>query len=79
MIYGLNFNMTEIPSGWAKRFRKRIPIKWLPRGQAYRLQGVATSWIEVCAMLHQAHNGRRLIHIEKRPFDKEFVYGVYTY
>lgn len=79
MLYGLNFGRGEIPAGWARRFVKRIPIAWLPRGNAYRLVGVATNRESLKLALMQADNGRRLLHVEERQAASGPCFGIYAY
>lgn len=79
MVYGLNFNNTKIPASYLRKFRKRIPIKWLPRGAFYRLVGVGDTQFSRDQMLDQAWNGRRLLHVEVRKTAGPTLYGVYAY
>ena len=75
MIYGINFNGNQIPPGYARKFRKEVKIDWLPRGHRYRLVGVADTIESRNAMLIQADNGHRLLHIETRRTGGPVLYG----
>jgi len=79
MIYGLNFNSTQIPPGYAKKFRKRIKRDGMSRYEWSRLEGVAESEQEAKMMIIQASNGRRRLWIEVRQTARGPLYGVYVY
>lgn len=82
MIYGLNFNGTQIPQPARRKFKERIKIEWLPRGHYYRLVGVCDSLESVRGAFIQADNGHRLIHVEVRRAPISMtgkVYGIYIY
>jgi hypothetical protein len=80
MIFGLNFNGSHIPPAYARRFAKRLRRQSLHDGMVwFTLQGVATSEIEAAAMLTQADNGRRELHMERRKTASTDVFGIYTY
>jgi hypothetical protein len=72
-IYGLNFNGTRIPDT-APRFAQRMKLR--ANGTSYSvgfdkacdfvLQGVCNTDAEADAMITQADNGHRKIHLIKR-------------
>lgn len=74
MIFGLNFNRTELPPGYAKRFRKRLVLN----GVRYQLQGIAESPLERDDMLVQATNGTRKLHVEVRRTAGPTLFGIYV-
>lgn len=78
MIYGLNFNGTQIPDGWKRRFAKQTRVPWYPKVW-FVLQGVGTDRESMLRMVEQAHNGRRNIHVKERATAAGPAFGVYTY
>jgi len=86
MIFGINFcpkqpdtNDMGLPLGYAKKFRKELKLDGLPRGHYYRLVGIAESKPEADAMLAQADNGHRKLHVEKRMTARGPLFGIYAY
>lgn len=76
MIYGLNFNGTEIPKTMKRRFAETVK----PFGMVkFRLQGVATTEHDRDQMLIQASNGTRQLHVEERKIIGGTWYGIYVY
>lgn len=99
-IFGLNFNGTQIPEGYQRRFARRV--KALSCGHAvasgaklgewgrceicnekvkvewFVLQGVCSSPEEKNAMLIQANNGHRKLHVETRKTAGHEFYGIYS-
>lgn len=82
MIYGLNFNNTPIPPELRRYFAKRIS---LDRAGAKNpkihctLQGIAETEDERDAMLIQADNGHRKLHVEtRRRAGGKFLFGIYV-
>ena len=87
MIYGLNFNRTQIPETIKRRFarttRIALPESYRTRrnqthSRAY-LAGVATDSASRDAMLIQAQNGHRLLHVVERKTAGAAFYGIYVY
>jgi hypothetical protein len=74
-MFGVNFNGLPIPQGWARRFRKSLRLN----GKTFRLAGVALNSTARDAMLIQATNGTRLLHVEKRHAASGDVFGIYVY
>ncbi len=66
MIYGLNFNKTQIPEHVAKKFAHRLDKSHRrvkdDRSCEWRLQGVCDKFKEMDYMVAQADNGRRKFH-----------------
>lgn len=79
MIYGLNFNGSEIPPGIRKKFARYKKLSGLPRGVYAVLQGVGQSPSERNAMLLAATNGSRRLHVEERVTAAGVWYGIYVY
>lgn len=100
MIYGINFNGTEIPPGIKRKFAQRVKAAAHQPAcpnkdqvstsnalcQAYgcamrwfELKGVGQNAEERQAMVIQASNGRRWIHVENRDTPAGVWYGIYTY
>jgi hypothetical protein len=73
MIYGLNFNGSEIPAPLRKQFAarlRRVNGKLQRAGDQhtalYVLQGVCTTEAEYHRMILQANNGHRAFHRVER-------------
>jgi hypothetical protein len=75
MIYGLNFNGTQIPEGVARKFRKLLNLD----GRKADLQGVAQSPEERDVMLVTAQNGHRKLHVVQKATAAGVWYGIYVY
>jgi len=79
MIYGVNFNGSEIPEGIKRRFRERVKLPGMKRGEYAYLKGVGQSVAERDAMLVTMDNGRRKAVIEERQTLVGVWYGIYAY
>jgi hypothetical protein len=80
VIYGLNFNGTQIPKGPAfRKFPERIKLEGMGRGQYARLHGIGQSEAERNAMVILANNTSRKIHVESRQTAGGVWYGIYIY
>jgi hypothetical protein len=78
-IYGINFNGKSIPDGAAfRKFPKRIKLPGMGRGEYAELKGIGQSEIEKNAMLIQANNGHRNLHVEVRQTAGGLWYGIYV-
>lgn len=75
MIYGLNFNGTQIPPGYKRRFAQTLKRSGVLEAD---LKGVATSLEEAEQMKLQADNGHRMVFIERRKTAGADVFGVYV-
>lgn len=76
MIYGLNFNGTQIPAEVAKRFHKEHGSR--REGTWVRLQGVCNTKEEHDMMLIQADNGHRTLDsVGPRKIGEETWYAIY--
>ncbi len=79
MIYGLNFNGTQIPEGVKRRFAERVKLPGMKRGEYAYLKGVGQSSVERDAMLAVADNQKRKVIIEERQTLNGVWYGLYVY
>jgi hypothetical protein len=79
MIFGLNFNGTQIPPAIKARFAAYIRLPNMPRGQRARLVGACATEDEKAIMLSQADNGHRRLHVEERKAVHGKFYGIYVY
>lgn len=79
MIYGINFGAT--PLSEYPRIRA-VPQTIKVEKHPYRLIGIATTAAEKDAMLVQADNGRRTLHVVSRNAPRyateKTVYAIYT-
>lgn len=75
MIYGLNFNGTQIPEGVRRKFAKTIRC---PDGRKADLQGVGQSGEERDVMVSAAQRPGRDLHIVQRATAGGSWYGVYV-
>jgi hypothetical protein len=78
-IYGSNFGALPIPDGVARHFRKELKLPGMARGERARLQGVAQSEAERDAMLVQATNGSRKLHVVTRRTAGAPWFGIYVH
>lgn len=76
MIFGLNFNGTQIPDGVKRKFAARVRIQPAVYAQ---LVGIGQSPEERDAMITQATNGKRRLHVETRTTPAGDWYGIYEY
>jgi hypothetical protein len=76
--YGLNFNGTPIPEGYARKFVKRMKFEGAGRNDWVRLQGVAETRDEAEWMKMQADNGHRKILIVERASARGMLFGLYV-
>ena len=74
MIYGLNFNNTQIPAGVKRKFAQNVKKD----GKFYDLKGVGQSTAERDAMLIQVNNGNRLVHVKMRETAAGPWFGIYV-
>lgn len=72
-IYGVNFNGTAIPEGFARKLAKRIKVN----GVWFYLKGVATDAEARDMMLVQANNGHRKLHVVERKTAGSPIFGIY--
>lgn len=106
MIYGINFNGSEIPPGVKRMFAQRVRVMCSSCGGlgfyraqtadgeedteiceycrkkgklTYELKGVAQSLAERDAMLVQANNGTRRLHVVARKTAAGIWYGIYCW
>jgi hypothetical protein len=85
MIYGLNFNGTQLPPE-SKKFAARLKIN-KANGNVYAvgsdkacdyiLSGMCNNLLEVNRMFNQANNGHRRIRTIERLINKVSWYAVY--
>lgn len=75
MIYGINFNGTEIPKGIKRMFAASKKFD----GVAFKLdlKGIAQSIDERDSMLIQADNGHRTIRVVARQTAAGVWFGIY--
>lgn len=79
MIYGLNFNGTQIPIEYSKKFVKELKLAGQPRGVYAHLVGVTDTMAERDTMLIAASNGHRKLHVVERSITGGYLYGIYAY
>jgi hypothetical protein len=81
-IYGLNFNGTQIPKHMTSRSGRRgtFPLTVRKEGFVGRftLAGITDSEYDRDAMLIQADNGRRNLHVERMDTGAGVWFGVYV-
>ena len=78
-IYGLNFTETPIPAGVKRHFPARLKLPGMARGEYALLQGIGQSERDRDAMLVQATNGSRRLHVEARQTAAGVWFGIYTH
>ena len=79
MIYGINFNGTELPAGYARKFAKTYKFPGAPRGHRARLVGIADTVQSKDTMIVQASNGHRRLFVHTKPTAGPTLYGIYSY
>ena len=77
MIYGLNFNGTQIPADMRRHFKDTIRNL---HGITFALVGVCESASERDAMLIAANNGKRKLYTISRtsPDSRQTLFAVYA-
>lgn len=79
MIYGINFNGTQIPDAIRRKFVKQLKLPEMPRGYRASLVGVGQSEKERDDMLIQATNGHRKLHVVEKQTAAGIWYGIYAW
>jgi hypothetical protein len=81
MIYGINFRAKApdtdsmgFPPGYAKKFAKTLRGEY----RGFRLVGIGETQAEADAMVLQADNGHRKLHIEVRNTARGPLFGIYA-